>query len=216
MADGTAIEWADGTLFGAPLPKRCSACRQIKEASDFQRDRSRTDGRSYVCASCRYRRADPDRPGARDRRLHSARGERWCRECRVWMPAEQVTKQGLCREHQRQSDRALYASDERYRTARKAHAVRHRRGVEPVPQFAREALLEEFEGQRAYCPGPAQTWDHVIPVTKGGKTEAANILPCCKPCNSSKRNRDLWEWVDATGREVHVRALERLSHFQVI
>jgi 5-methylcytosine-specific restriction endonuclease McrA len=84
--------------------------------------------------------------------------------------------------------------------------------VEPVPEYARELMLELFDGGCAYCDEPAETWDHVIPVSKGGKTEPANILPACVRCNSSKRDRDLDEWLDATDRTMNVRAIEHLSH----
>ena len=38
------------------------------------------------------------------------------------------------------------------------------------------------------------TKDHVIPITKGGKTSADNVIPACASCNSSKSNRDMIEW----------------------
>jgi hypothetical protein len=37
------IEWCD---------KKCSKCGAIKPLSDFNNDRSRADGRSYVCRAC--------------------------------------------------------------------------------------------------------------------------------------------------------------------
>lgn len=217
MADNTLIEWADATLFPEGLPKRCSKCRQIKPAGEFARDRTRkADGREFVCWSCRYPSRVKGGPGAHERRAHAAVGERWCRLCQAWRPADNVTKQGLCREHQRAADRALYAENERHRQARRAHSIRHKRGVEPVPPEAQEMLLEEFEGLCAYCDKPSETWDHVVPVKKGGRTEPGNILPACNSCNSSKRDRDLDEWLKATSREMSIRAIERLSLFQVL
>jgi hypothetical protein len=46
-----------------------------------------------------------------------------------------------------------------------------------------------------YCDQPAQTWDHVMAIVKGGKFsgfghQVNNLLPCCKNCNSQKGNRD--------------------------
>ena len=47
----------------------------------------------------------------------------------------------------------------------------------------------------AYCGTPAQTWDHVFATVKnsgfsGHGHRLGNLLPCCKPCNSAKGNKD--------------------------
>ena len=47
----------------------------------------------------------------------------------------------------------------------------------------------------AYCGAPAQTWDHVFATVKdsgfsGHGHRLGNLLPCCKPCNSAKGNKD--------------------------
>jgi len=49
-----------------------------------------------------------------------------------------------------------------------------------------------------YCGEPAQTWDHLRGLVKnkswsGFGHTVANLVPCCKKCNSEKRNRD---WLD--------------------
>lgn len=38
MAETSKIEWTDATLFGAPLPKRCSQCRAIKTGMALRHD----------------------------------------------------------------------------------------------------------------------------------------------------------------------------------
>jgi 5-methylcytosine-specific restriction endonuclease McrA len=37
------------------------------------------------------------------------------------------------------------------------------------------------------------TMDHVIPISRGGKTEWTNIVAACNPCNSTKGNRMDWK-----------------------
>lgn len=39
------------------------------------------------------------------------------------------------------------------------------------------------------------SWDHVIPLTRGGSNSRENIVPCCGTCNRSKRNRTPDEWI---------------------
>jgi len=56
--------------------------------------------------------------------------------------------------------------------------------------------LESFDNYCVYCgeklDNPQQ--DHVIPVSAGGGYTKKNMLPACKPCNSSKHNHSLEEW----------------------
>ncbi len=46
----------------------------------------------------------------------------------------------------------------------------------------------------AYCDAPATTIDHVVPISRGGLDAYGNVVPACRPCNSSKRDRLLSEW----------------------
>lgn len=39
------------------------------------------------------------------------------------------------------------------------------------------------------CTGRAESWDHIIPVSKGGGHERSNVRPSCIHCNSTKGNR---------------------------
>jgi hypothetical protein len=53
----------------------------------------------------------------------------------------------------------------------------------------------------AYCGAEAQTWDHVYATVKDSRFSGyghrlGNLLPCCKPCNSSKGNRDWRSFLD--------------------
>lgn len=43
-----------------------------------------------------------------------------------------------------------------------------------------------------YCGGkfPARelTMDHIVPLSRGGKTTKNNVVPCCKACNIRKKS----------------------------
>lgn len=63
------------------------------------------------------------------------------------------------------------------------------------------AVLAAYGGRCAYCrTRPATAKDHVRAVTKRGTNRISNILPACQPCNSSKGDRPLLEWVAGLGR----------------
>lgn len=38
------------------------------------------------------------------------------------------------------------------------------------------------------------TMDHVIPIARGGKSQKFNLVPCCKECNTKKKQLLPFEW----------------------
>ncbi|HVA89849.1 MAG TPA: HNH endonuclease, partial [Chloroflexota bacterium] len=82
--------------------------------------------------------------------------------------------------------------------------------VEPVPPVGQEAILEQFGGLCAHGDAIATTWDHIDPVTLGGKTIPSNIVPACVSCNSSKGNRNLDEWLTKTGKVINSHVIDRI------
>jgi 5-methylcytosine-specific restriction protein A len=38
------------------------------------------------------------------------------------------------------------------------------------------------------------TMDHLLPISQGGKSTKNNVVPCCKSCNSQKRDLSFIEW----------------------
>ena len=66
----------------------------------------------------------------------------------------------------------------------------------------RDAMLH-FGGACAYCGKPEGRAkkdkldrDHLIPLSKGGKTERRNIIPACHKCNRGRGNKDWREWFE--------------------
>jgi len=53
-----------------------------------------------------------------------------------------------------------------------------------------------FDNTCAYCgdSNSKLTKDHFVPLSKGGKLEFGNVLPCCQRCNSSKKDRIFADW----------------------
>lgn len=60
-------------------------------------------------------------------------------------------------------------------------------------KFSRINVLLRDNGICQYCRVKLDkrnfTFDHVIPVSQGGKTNWRNIVSCCKECNQRKGNR---------------------------
>ena len=188
--------------------KRCHKCEQWRAVRFFGKDRTRFDGVSAVCLDCRCNRTQngPARPA---RKFNRNLGIAWCRGCRKWLPATMV-RGGSCRPCTNTTDRTRYARDLDYRAERKQHAKARKRGVAPIPVSAQQDLMERFDGRCAYCPAIATSWDHIHPVSKAGRTSQGNIVPCCMSCNSSKRNMDPDEWIDARLGQCHPALIDIL------
>jgi 5-methylcytosine-specific restriction endonuclease McrA len=46
---------------------------------------------------------------------------------------------------------------------------------------------------RATSP-KAMTMDHIVPISRGGKSTRGNVVPCCKTCNTTKKQFLPMEW----------------------
>lgn len=52
-----------------------------------------------------------------------------------------------------------------------------------------------FDNKCAYCGFDEElTQEHFIPLSKGGEYTVNNIIPACKSCNCSKKDRDFFKW----------------------
>lgn len=168
MSDNSKIEWTDATII-------------------VDRDGRRTRV---------YHRIDTSRPGQQLRRKMAAAGKKWCRRCGEWLDSENVGKNGLCRAHEREQYREIYANNPEP-IRQRVHA--RKRGTTPIPKDA-ELIAELFGNTCAYCGGKHETWDHVVAISSGGKSEAGNVVPACRSCNSSKKAKPLSDWLERCGR----------------
>jgi 5-methylcytosine-specific restriction endonuclease McrA len=55
----------------------------------------------------------------------------------------------------------------------------------------RKIILEQSQYLCHYCNGPANTADHILPVSRGGGNELANLLSACVSCNSTRKNKTM-------------------------
>ena len=73
---------------------------------------------------------------------------------------------------------------------------KHLAKVKKNPKFSRGNIYQAFKYRCAYCGEKRKakdlTYDHVLPRSRGGRTDWSNIVPACagsKGCNSRKDNR---------------------------
>ena len=179
------------------LPQGEARCRECRKANPQPRVRTTPKTppphKAMACAGCG--RAIWKGPKSRPE------GEARCQACRrmdpPWSAAHLCPDCGVrcygeychpCRSR-RQIVRA--PDDERL--------LRHQRENDApgLNSYARSKMLAKWkrQGKRcAYCPNPADTIDHVVPLVRGGTNYEGNLVPSCRRCNSSKGARILMEW----------------------
>ena len=58
-------------------------------------------------------------------------------------------------------------------------------------------LWKEYGNICVYCGKPFifkdLTLDHIVPLTKDGKSNKKNLVLCCQSCNSKKGDKFIWE-----------------------
>lgn len=58
-----------------------------------------------------------------------------------------------------------------------------------------ENQFKQFGSSCAYCGASENiTVDHFVPLSCGGIEGLCNLVPACRPCNTSKRARNAYEW----------------------
>lgn len=62
-----------------------------------------------------------------------------------------------------------------------------------APRWSRSRLLDRDDRTCLYCGASASTVDHVVPVSRGGRTDWTNTVAACRPCNNRKADRTLAE-----------------------
>ena len=71
------------------------------------------------------------------------------------------------------------------------------------------------KGACHYCgrifPARELTMDHIVPVSRGGRTTKGNVAPCCKECNNAKKQLLPMEWEDHLQRFGQTRPEQRLK-----
>lgn len=177
--------------------KKCARCAVSKPHEAFSRDRRRKDGRYPYCRECdgaksreRYR-ANVQRESERKRAAYLANRDRFLARNRAWREAN--------REREREQHKEYYRNN---------RDVFIRRGTNRKEAFAAIAkfkvtrkdlrrALSRHGGACFYCRadlGDKVTWDHVVPVSRGGAHSVGNLVPACRSCNCSKNNRTITEW----------------------
>lgn len=93
--------------------------------------------------------------------------------------------------------REFYAASRGETGSRMARYVVPSRQRPMLPADLRMQIFERDDYTCRYCGerGVRLEADHVVPVSKGGSDDPANLVTACFPCNRSKGAKLLQDWV---------------------
>lgn len=192
--------------------KYCPKCRCEWSIYKFYPNKSKASGLSSWCKSCNifcsrnHRIANIERYKSNARKWKVQNPERvkaynkeWKKQNRRYLARAQRI---WASRHQEYKERQKLLNAKRLPVWRrnnpsKNHEYRIKRarllvgGTFTKSQW--EEIKRRFELACAMCglrePLIILTVDHIIPLSKGGANEAANIQPLCRSCNSRKHNK---------------------------
>lgn len=189
-----------------PDHKACCRCSNDHPLDAFRVRAKGLFGRSSWCKDCERTYEVERLAGPERERLLGRRRELWAKTPRT---AEQKSTAAS-------RARAWYADNKPQRKLTLRQWVEANREAVNIIQARRRAkkaavlntltkaeweeTLTLFNGCCAYCLQPCErpAMDHMDPIAKGGPHTQENVVPACKPCNSSKKDRPIWAMLNAT------------------
>jgi len=166
-------------------PKFCgNSCR---ERARYERHRDKR-----IEAARRYREKNHEEVKRRNRERYRSN----------WDHFRELNRKSYLRHRDRRISEALEWQKNNPDRVSVRHAKRRSReaGYEISTSFHRK-MLHRYGGKCAYCKVVLDVsdrktptglhWDHVLPLSKGGKNSEGNLLPACSSCNLRKGARYL-------------------------
>lgn len=146
--------------------KACVACLDWMPLENFARHETCAGGRRNICTTCQGRRAYKSNPQARIASVlrYQASHPESVRVHRTNAAARRHERGGV-------------------------HHGRHGVTVDDL-----RAIREVFGDLCVYCGEHADTLDHVVPLSRGGKHVVENLVPACADCNRRKHAKTPDEW----------------------
>lgn len=154
------------TIVNGQEGKTCTTCSAWFPLSSFSLHATCTGGRRNICRTCDVKNVTE---------WNRANPEKVVIAARKWQ-----------KKNPEKFKLIKHAADNR----------RHGRMVEgKVTTKELRNRWNEFNYRCGYCLAPADTKDHMVPISRGGKHEIDNIIPACRSCNFKKHTKNLIEFL---------------------
>lgn len=161
--------------------RKCGTCKEIKPSTDFYTDSKRASGVSNSCKKC---------TSDYHRKRRKEKGEELLDVRRRWREDN--------RDNLRIQDKVYR---EKYADRRNLSEARRRARKKSLPDTLTEkdykGIIDFFDGKCSISDEPFEHMDHFIPLNcEVVGTVKENIIPLSSRLNTSKRDRNPFEWAE--------------------
>lgn len=220
---------------GFKICKRC--LRELPKTREyFSKNRSSSDGLLGYCKECQGRSFEPKQKYLP---ISPREGYKICSKCGKELILNEdnfnLSKQSkdgftnvckACRKARLQANKEIVNQKYRLYRQKNKEAFRIRKQKRTmakrnlISDFSLEdwnECLKYFDNSCAYCGEKSNSLqqDHFIPVAKNGNYTRDNILPACQRCNTSKRDRDFFDWYSKQDFYNKERELKLLYYLKI-
>lgn len=170
--------------YDSTAEKQCSRCLAHKNNAEFSRCKNGRFGTRSWCKPCFNAYAKVD-----NKKRYDAAPEAALLRFSKWANSNQSRVLAKNRANRARSPQTYRASRMlRYEREISASGV----GVSPADWLE---ILEIHDNRCAYCLRKTARLqlDHVIALTRGGEHSPNNVVPACRSCNASKKDKAMFE-----------------------
>jgi 5-methylcytosine-specific restriction endonuclease McrA len=155
--------------------KTCRICQVEKPIESFAKTTG--NGRRHVCRSCQVKQRKPETVRENGLRAYYKKAS----TSRAELNARAVEYRKIRKESGNPIIRKTTMKDENRLNRWQMNKLKR--------------VVFELKGMLCdYCGAIATEIDHVQPLSRGGTHDLNNLVPSCKSCNSSKKDKTVEEW----------------------
>ncbi|HHT7152305.1 HNH endonuclease [Bacillus thuringiensis serovar andalousiensis] len=190
--------------------KHCKSCGLDLPLDMFNKNKRNRDGLQFYCKECTSRKGkdyyqrNKASVNQKHRNHYYKNKEKRNEQIAKWSRENRDKRRDIDkRSYQKNREKRIEKSMQWIRNNLERHAERNQIRRAKIRDLDATFTSEEwieckryFANRCAYCGESVEKLEqeHFISIENGGPFTKENMLPACKSCNSSKRDRDFYKW----------------------